>query len=104
YGVPTFVKLSSLLRRSVACIGSSAVRPSFVSNYAPLAPNGFGNIGTAIVLIFWAYVGFEMGTLPADEVKDPGRTIPRAIIVGIAVVSLFYVSTNFIIFGVVNSA
>jgi len=100
----TFIKLSPLIFLIVAGIGSFAVSPSFVSNYAPLAPNGFGNIGTSIVLIFWAYVGFEMGTLPADEVKDPSKTISRAIIVGMAVVSLFYVSTNFIIFGVVNSA
>jgi APA family basic amino acid/polyamine antiporter len=88
----------------VVGIGSFAVSPSFISNYTPLAPNGFGNIGTSIVLFFWAYVGFEMGTLPADEVKDPSKTILRAIIVGMAVVSLFYISTNFIIFGVVKSA
>src|SRR3989454_8664680 len=99
----TFIKLSPLILLIVAGIGSFAVSPSFFSNYAPLAPNGFGNIGTSIVLIFWAYVGFEMGTLPADEVKDPSKTISRAIIVGMAVVSLFYVSTDFIIFGVVNS-
>ena len=100
----TFIKLSPLLLLVVVGVGSFILNPSFVSNYSPLAPNGFGNVGTAIVLIFWAYVGFEMGTLPADEVRDPRKTIPRAITMGMAVVALFYVSTNFIIFGAVSSA
>lgn len=100
----TFIKLAPLLLLVVVGIGSFVVNPAFLGNYTPLAPNGFGNAGAAIVLIFWAYVGFEMGTLPADEVKDPSKTIPRAIIVGMAIVSLFYVSTNFIIFGALSSA
>ena len=101
----TFIKLSPLLVLVAVGLGSLAMSPSsFGSNYSPLAPNGFGNIGASIVLIFWAYVGFEMGTLPADEVKDPSKTIPRAIIMGMAVVLFFYVSTNFIIFGAVSSS
>jgi APA family basic amino acid/polyamine antiporter len=99
----TFIKLLPLLLLVIVGVGSFVVNPGFVSNYSPFAPNGFGNIGTSIVLIFWAYVGFEMGTLPADEVKDPSRTIPRAILMGMAIVALFYVSTNFIIFGAVSS-
>lgn len=101
----TFIKLFPLLLLVVVGFGSFAFDPAhFLGNYTPLAPNGFGNIGTAIVLIFWAYVGFEMGTLPADEVREPSKTIPRAIIMGMAIVSAFYISTNFIIFGTVSSA
>ncbi|MBI3841494.1 MAG: amino acid permease [Thaumarchaeota archaeon] len=102
--VLTFIKLLPLLALVVIGAGSFALNPGFAANYFPLAPNGFGNLGTAIVLIFWAYVGFEMGTLPADEVRDPSRNIPRAIVIGMAIVSLFYISTNFVIFGAVNSA
>ncbi|QQG48414.1 MAG: amino acid permease [archaeon] len=99
----TFIKLAPLLLLVVIGFGSFAVNPGFVSNFSPLAPNGFANVGTSLVLIFWAYVGFEMGTLPADEVKDPSRNIPRAILIGMAIVSLFYISTNFVIFGAVSS-
>jgi APA family basic amino acid/polyamine antiporter len=102
--VLTAIKLLPLILLVVIGLGSFVIQPSFASNYAPLAPHGFGNIGAAIVLIFWAYVGFEMGTLPADEVRDPKKTIPRAIIVGMAIVSIFYVSTNFVIFGAVSSS
>ncbi len=99
----TFIKLAPLLLLVIVGFGSFLLNPSFASNYVPLAPKGYSNVGTAIVLIFWAYVGFEMGTLPADEVRDPGRNIPRAILMGMAIVSVFYVSTNFIIFGGVSS-
>ncbi len=102
--VLTFIKLAPLVLLVIVGFGAFILQPGFTSNYSPLAPNGYANVGTAIVLIFWAYVGFEMGTLPADEVRDPGRNIPRAIFMGMAIVALFYITTNFIIFGAVSSA
>ena len=75
---------------------------NFFQNYTPLAPLGFDSFGLALVLIFWAYVGFEMGTLPAAEVRNPSKTIPKAIIVGILIVLFFYLLTNIVIFGVIN--
>jgi APA family basic amino acid/polyamine antiporter len=98
----TMVKLLPLLALVVAGLGTFLLSPGrLLANYTPLAPLGFSNFGTALVLIFWAYVGFEMGTLPAAEVKDPAKTIPRAIISGMVVVTLFYLSTNFVVFGMV---
>ncbi|MDL5503685.1 MAG: amino acid permease, partial [Candidatus Methanoperedens sp.] len=43
-----------------------------------------------------------LGTLPASEVKDPKKTIPKAIITGMMIVTAFYLSTNFVIYGIVN--
>ena len=100
----TVAKLLPLLLIVIVGLGSFAFNPSILANYTPLAPFGIGNFGTALVLVFWAYVGFELGTLPAGEVKDPKRNIPRAITTGMAIVTFFYLSTNFVIFGTVNSA
>ena len=98
----TMVKLVPLLALVVVGLGTFALGPGrFVANYTPLAPLGFGNIGTALVLIFWAYVGFELGTFPASEVKDPKRNIPSAIISGMIIVTAFYLFTNFVVFGTV---
>ena len=98
----TIAKLAPLFLIVVVGLASFLYNPNFLLNYTPIAPLGFDNFGTALVLIFWAYVGFEMGTLPAGEVKDPKATIPKAIITGMVVVTLFYLSTNFVIFGTVN--
>ncbi|MDH5795908.1 MAG: APC family permease, partial [Candidatus Bathyarchaeota archaeon] len=70
------------------------------SNLSPFSPFGISNFGRALVLIFWAYAGFEISTIPADEIKDPSSTIPRAIVLGISIVTIFYLVTNFVLFGV----
>jgi APA family basic amino acid/polyamine antiporter len=43
----------------------------------------------AATLALWALVGFESATVPADKVKDPSRTIPRATLVGTVVSAVF---------------
>ena len=99
----TIAKLSPLLLLVIVGLSSVSYNPNFFSNYAPFAPFGFGNFGSALVLIFWAYAGFELGTLPAAEVKNPKVTIPKAIITGMGIVTFFYLTTNFVIFGTVSS-
>jgi APA family basic amino acid/polyamine antiporter len=70
------------------------------SNFSPFFPYGLDHFGTAVVLIFWAYAGFEISTIPADEIRDPGTTIPKAIVLGISIVTIFYLVTNAVLFGV----
>jgi amino acid transporter len=102
--VLTLVKLVPLLMIILLGFGSILLKPSSFGNYSPLVPVGLGNFGTVMVLIFWAYAGFELGTLPATEVVDPKKNVPRAMIVGMAIVIMFYVLTNVAVFGVVNWA
>jgi amino acid transporter len=99
--VLTLVKLSPLILFSVIGLLFIGVHPATtISNFSPFSPFGFSNFGLALVLIFWAYAGFEISTLPADHIEDPGRTIPRAIILGISIVTIFYLVTNTVLFGV----
>ncbi|HHX39921.1 MAG TPA: amino acid permease [Armatimonadetes bacterium] len=99
----TIVKLSPLLLLIVAGLGVFLVRPeTVIANYTPLLPLGLDNASHALVLIFWAYAGFEIGTLPAGEVQEPQKTIPRAIVSGMLIVSLFYLLTNFVLYGLIN--
>ncbi|WP_342685939.1 APC family permease, partial [Methanoculleus sp. UBA291] len=86
----TLIKLSPLLLLIVAGFYVLIVRPeTFLGNYTPLLPLGLQNAAPALVLVFWAYAGFEMGTFPASEVQNPRRTIPRAIVTGMSIVALF---------------
>ncbi|MDD1660326.1 MAG: APC family permease, partial [Methanomicrobiales archaeon] len=100
--VLTVVKLLPIFLIVIAGLGFFILHPGvFLANYTPFLPLGLDALGPALVLVFWAYVGFEMGTLPAGEVKDPARTIPRALATGIAVVTLFYLSTNLVVYGII---
>jgi len=98
----TLIKLSPLLLIIFIGLILFVYKPTFLSNYSPFVPLGLNNFGTALVLIFWAYVGFELGTLPASEVKNPKKTIPKAIVTGIVIVMMFYLATNFVVYGTIN--
>jgi amino acid transporter len=102
--VLTIAKLFPLLMIIVLGLGAIGFNPHLISNYSPFAPVGLGSFGTVIVLIFWAYAGFELGSLPASEVVDPRKNVPRALISGMAIVIFFYVMTNVAAFGAVNWA
>jgi amino acid transporter len=97
----TLVKLVPLMLFSVVGLFYMVLRPALtVANFSPFSPFGFGNFGLALVLIFWAYAGFEISTIPAEEIKDPSKTIPKAIVMGIGIVTIFYLVTNVVLFGV----
>jgi amino acid transporter len=100
--VLTIAKLAPLLMIIVLGVGTLLYSPHLLGNYSPLTPVGLGSFGTVVVLVFWAYAGFELGSLPASEVVDPKKNVPRALISGMAVVIFFYVITNFAAYGVVS--
>ncbi|HHY38551.1 MAG TPA: amino acid permease, partial [Clostridia bacterium] len=56
----------------------------FWSRLAPFAPLGWSGFGPALVTIFWAYAGFELAVIPAEDIENPRRTIPVAIGLGIS--------------------
>lgn len=59
---------------------------------APIVLPQFGEVGRASLLIFYAFVGFEISLFVGGETKDAKRTIPRALIVTIlATVALYFV-------------
>ncbi len=50
----------------------------------------FGSITAAATLTLWALVGVECAAVASRNVRDPGRTIPRATMVGTLFVGLVY--------------
>ncbi|MEO0982155.1 MAG: APC family permease [Pseudomonadota bacterium] len=50
----------------------------------------FSEFESVVLLTFYAYMAFENGTFPAGELRDPKRTIPRALVTTLAAVALFY--------------
>ncbi|HVO85558.1 MAG TPA: amino acid permease [Candidatus Eisenbacteria bacterium] len=101
--VLTILKIAPLIFFMVIGLGYVFTNTTVAAgNFSPFSPFGFSNFGLALVLIFWAYAGFELSTIPAGEIKDPGRTIPKAIVLGISIVTFFYLTTNFVLLGVRN--
>ena len=54
-------------------------------------PNGIPGIFSAAALIFFAYIGFEDIVRLSEETKNPTVTIPRALILAIAISTVVYI-------------
>jgi APA family basic amino acid/polyamine antiporter len=51
-------------------------------------------LGTALIAIMWTYDGWADLSFMGGEVKDPGRTLPRALILGTSAIVLVYLLLN----------
>jgi len=60
----------------------------------PSARLGLGGFGAAVVGALWAYNGWFVIAHVAEEIRNPGRTIPRALIWGTTVVVVAYLLIN----------
>ncbi len=58
---------------------------------------------TSAVLIF-AFLGVESALVPSGEVRDPARTVPRAIFIAMAGITLLYLGIQIVAQGILGSA
>lgn len=71
--------------------------PRTGGHFTPAAPAGsfaFGAFGLALVSALWAFDGWADLSFVAGEVKDPRRTLPRALIIGTLAVIVVYLLAN----------
>jgi amino acid transporter len=66
-----------------------------------LSRNFFLGLGSAMLVATYDYWGYYNVAFLGDEVKEPGKTIPRAILLSICLVGCLYVVMNVSILGVV---
>jgi basic amino acid/polyamine antiporter, APA family len=81
-----------------ALIGGGLLFPSArgprIAPAAPSSPGGFAAFGAALVPILFAYGGWQSVNLVAEETREPRRTIPRALMVGMGIVIAVYLLAN----------
>jgi basic amino acid/polyamine antiporter, APA family len=61
---------------------------------APGGPVQPGLFGLALISALYAYDGFADVSFASGEVKDPGRTLPRAIVLGTIAIIAIYLAAN----------
>jgi APA family basic amino acid/polyamine antiporter len=71
------------------------------SLYEPFAPKGLGGVLSSATLIFFAYTGFGRPATAAEEIKDPKHTIPRSIILALALSSVVYILVGVVSVGLI---
>ncbi len=92
--VSTVAKLIALVGLAVVAFvwgdgTTGALTPSMT--YAPISWGGFG---VALIAVLWAYDGWADLTFMAGEVRDPGRTLPRALLGGTLAIVVIYLLVN----------
>ena len=82
--------------------GSALITSGDYSNYYPFFPNGFSGVMSGAAIIFFAFIGFNTIAVMAEEINDPEKNVPRAILGAFAVCTLLYIGVSIVAVGVVD--
>jgi len=96
--VATLAKLLPLLLLVVA--GVLAIRPSNLVWTLRPAPAA---VARASILLIFAFSGVESALVPSGEIQDVRRTVPRAILVAMSVITLLYLALQMVAQGVLGA-
>lgn len=92
----SIAKISALVLLSVAAplFGAQAVSALSAHPVAAGAALGLSALGAALVPILFTYLGWNAPVYIASEIRDPARTLPRALLLGTALVTVLYLIVN----------
>jgi amino acid transporter len=80
-------------------VGAGAVHRS---NFEWTVQPGTADLGRALILALFAFTGMETSLCASGEVERPARTIPRALVIALATVTILYVSIQYISQGILG--
>jgi basic amino acid/polyamine antiporter, APA family len=92
-----FVKLAVIA--FILVVGAFFVRPH---NWIPLMPHGPGSIIHAASLVFFAFLGFDVVAITAEESRHPERDVPVGIIGSLGLCSFIYLAAALTLVGMVS--
>jgi amino acid transporter len=58
-----------------------------------------GAFSQSVLLLLYAFTGFEMAVIPAGEIKNPQRDLPRALLIAMAVIASTYILIQVVCIG-----
>lgn len=77
------------------------VGPVESAQYTPFVTHGISGIATATAFVFVSYAGIGEVASMAEEIANPGRNIPRAMLISIGVMMVIYTAVVGVIVGIV---
>jgi len=95
------LKILALVIFVIVC-ASALLTSGNYSNYVPFFPQGFSGVMSGAAIIFFAFIGFNTIAIMAEEVKNPEKNVPKAILFAFAICTVIYVAVSVVAVGVVN--
>ena len=88
------LKISALASVVVVCLAGNGGAAAVIDPAAPAIASPWVGFGLAVIATMYAYDGWEGLALVAGEVREPSRTLPRATLLGMALILTIYLSMN----------
>jgi len=92
--VTTLLKIVPLMLVIVLGLALLLTEPAAYAAHLPDTPLSLGATLSASSIALFAMLGLESAAVPAGRVRDPGRTIPRATLVGTLVTAVIYLAVT----------
>jgi APA family basic amino acid/polyamine antiporter len=89
----TVLKVIALAALPLLALAMFRVRPE-LTPIVPDVPRPAAAFGVAMIAVMWAYEGWYYVAFAAGEIKDAARNVPRALIYGVAALTVIYVVVN----------
>ncbi|MGI9552425.1 MAG: amino acid permease, partial [Aurantibacter sp.] len=73
-------------------------------NFTPFNISGestFGAISITAAMTLYAYMGVESATIPAENIENPGKTIPKATMLGTVITAMVYILGTAVVMGMI---
>jgi amino acid transporter len=89
----------------IAVEGALRFDPSRMFDFSAAAatpPNFLRSVGPAMALAIYAYLGYYNVCYVGDEVREPGKTIPRAVLLSAVLIVLMFVGLHLAMLGTVS--
>jgi len=61
-------------------------------------------VGTSSLILYYAFAGVEVALVPSGEIRDPARTVPRAVIAALAITTTLYLLVQGVAQGLLGPA
>ena len=69
------------------------------ANFSTAVRPDYPHFSQAVLLLVFAFSGFEMAVIPAGEIEDPGKQLPFALLFGLGIVVVLYILIQFVAIG-----
>ena len=92
--VTTLLKIAPMILLILFGLGStdSYIAPAI----NPSNLNFFSLLSTVTMLVMWSFIGLETATVPADNIIEPEKTIPRVMIASVMTIMILYLMVSII--------
>ncbi len=97
--VATILKVIPLL--AIGVFGFLAFNSEHFTPFNRSGTSSLSAISATVTLTLWAFTGLESGTVPAADVEDPQRTIPRATVIGTLISAAIYIVCTISVMGMI---